>query len=420
MLHIQHKLSIALSATSDMTDVFEQVLEAAFQIEGMDCGGVYLVDETSGNLDLIVHKGLPSEFVKSVSHYDVDSANAHLVMAGKPIYALHQELDTSLDKPQLCENLRAIAVIPIHYENRVIACLNVASHTLDEVPVFVRVALETITSRIGSVIVRVRAEENLRRYSERLKVLHEQVQRHADELEQRVAERTAALQEANTELESFTYSVCHDLRAPLRAIHGFANALLEDYGDTLDVVGQRFAQHLVDAAQELDTLIKDLLAYSRLTTAELQLKPVSLEWVVDEVLTQLKAEIQEKEAQVTVEKPLPEVTGTRTILEQMVANLLTNAIKFVDKGVRPQVRLWTEARDEWVRLWVEDNGIGIVKEQQERIFHVFERLHGIETYPGTGIGLCIVRKGMERMGGKIGVESEVGKGSRFWVELLRV
>ena len=106
-----------------------------------------------------------------------------------------------------------------------------------------------------------------------------------------------------------------------------------------------------------------------------------------------------------------------TTLIQVLANLLTNAAKFVSPGSQPCVRVWAERSSKWVRLWVEDNGIGIAKENQERIFRVFERLHGIEKYPGTGIGLAIVRKGMERMGGRVGVESEPGQGSRFWIEL---
>ena len=248
----------------------------------------------------------------------------------------------------------------------------------------------------------------------------EQLQRYAAKLEQRVASRTAALQEANTEMEAFTYSVSHDLRAPLRAMQGFAQALLEDYSDQLDSLAQDYAHRIVAAASRMDTLINDLLAYSRLSRAEIQLQPITLAAVVVEALDQLEAELRERQAQVTVEEPLPDVVGHRTTLIQVVTNLLTNAVKFVAPGVQPQVRVWAEERDEWVRLWVQDNGIGIAPEHQERIFRVFERLHGIESYPGTGIGLAIVRKGLERMGGQVGVESQVGQGSRFWLELPQV
>lgn len=237
------------------------------------------------------------------------------------------------------------------------------------------------------------------------------------ELEHRVAERTAQLQEANAELEGFAYTVSHDLRAPLRAMQGFSQALLEDYANRMDNIAQDYAKRIVAAARRMDTMIQDLLSYSRLSRTQLQLHPINLTEVMAEVLTALEAVLQERQAQVTVEEPLLEVVGHRSTLVHILMNLLTNAIKFVAPGTIPQVRIWAETRDWWVRLWVEDNGIGIDPQHQERIFRVFERLHGMDTYPGTGMGLAIARKGVEGMGGQVGVESGVGQGSRFWVEL---
>jgi signal transduction histidine kinase len=211
-------------------------------------------------------------------------------------------------------------------------------------------------------------------------------------------------------------------------MEGFSQALLEDYADRLDPVGQDYAHRIAAAAQHMDILIQDLLGYSRLSRIEMKLRPVVLEGVVQEALSLLTSEIQEKSAQVAVERPLPRVVGHQATLVRMVENLLSNAVKFVAPDVQPQVRVWAETipttrppdhPTTLVRLWVEDNGIGIASEHHERIFRIFERLHGVETYPGTGVGLAIVRKGMERMGGRVGVESEPGLGSRFWVELPR-
>lgn len=249
--------------------------------------------------------------------------------------------------------------------------------------------------------------------------LHAQVERHAAELEARVAERTAQLRASNAELESFSYSVSHDLRAPLRAMQGFANALLEDYADRLDAAGQDYARRIATAAGRMDTLIQELLAYSRLGRTRITLGPVSLAAVVETAVAQCEAELDRTQAHLEVVAPLPEVIGHRSTLVQVVLNLLTNALKFVAPGVMPRVRVWAEPRGERVRLWVEDNGIGIAPEHQGQIFRVFERLHGIESYPGTGIGLAIVRRGVERMGGRTGVLSALGAGSRFWVELPR-
>ncbi|NJN96279.1 MAG: PAS domain S-box protein [Anaerolineales bacterium] len=257
--------------------------------------------------------------------------------------------------------------------------------------------------------------------------LHEQIQRYAAELERRVVERTAKLEEINDELNSFSFSVSHDLRAPLRAVQGFADALLEDYTAVLDQDGQGYARRIVEAAQRMDVLIQDLLVYSRLSRSDLRFQPVDLNAVVTDVLTQLEITLQEQQAQVKIEKPLPRVIGHYATVVQIVSNLVSNGVKFVPAGVQPLLRIWAEyikpspgeSREAAVRLWVEDNGIGIEPESRERVFQIFERLHGIEAYPGTGVGLAIVRKGATRLGGRTGVESRPGQGSRFWIELPR-
>jgi signal transduction histidine kinase len=236
-------------------------------------------------------------------------------------------------------------------------------------------------------------------------------------LEQRVLERTQQLQEANDELEAFAYSVAHDLRAPLRAMQGFAEALLEDYRDTLDELGKEYAQRIIKSAERLENLIQDLLAYSRLSRAELSIKTVDLSQVMAEVMTVVQPDVEKTQAQITIESSLPAIVAHRSTLVQVITNLLTNAMKFAEVGKKPHVRVWAERYGEWVRMWIVDNGIGIAPEHQKRIFRVFERLHGQETYPGTGIGLAIVRKGVERMGGQVGVESQLGQGSRFWIDL---
>jgi len=252
---------------------------------------------------------------------------------------------------------------------------------------------------------RVRAEEELRRYREGLEELVEQ--------------RTAELAEVNAELEAFAYSVSHDLRAPLRAMEGFAEALLEDYSDKLNSEGQDYARAIAQAAKKMDTLVCDLLAYSRIGRQEIRLDRVDLEAVVEEVLANLNAEINDRGATIEVQEHLPTVQAHYATLAQVVGNLVSNALKFVEPPKTPHVKLWAEEDGEVVRLWVEDNGIGIAPQHHERIFRVFERLHGVDKYPGTGIGLAIVRRGAERMGGKVGVESEPGHGSRFFVELPR-
>jgi signal transduction histidine kinase len=237
------------------------------------------------------------------------------------------------------------------------------------------------------------------------------------ELEERVQARTIALQNALRELESFTYTISHDLRAPLRAMSGFSRALLEDYGSQLDPAGREFALRISTAAKKMDSLILDLLDYSRLTRQEVRIERVELGQLATEVLRQMETEIRERRATVVLERPLPPVLGHSLSLLQALTNLVSNAVKFVAPGVEPRVRLRASRRDGVVRIEVEDNGIGIAPEYHERIFRIFERLNPSEAFPGTGIGLAIVRRAMERMGGRSGVDSELGRGSRFWIEL---
>lgn len=268
----------------------------------------------------------------------------------------------------------------------------------------------------GTVGVANRGDE-LGRLAAAFDTMVDHVQESQRELEERVRTRTAELQERNEELEAFAYSISHDLRAPLRAMGGFSQAMLEDYGDRLDETGRGYAQRVVTAAQTMDQLIRDLLTYSKVTRSELELAPLNLSRILKGVVRGLEGEIRERKAQVTVDELPPDIIGHEATLTQVMTNLISNAIKFVPADRSPEVRVRTERRGGRLRLWVEDNGIGIAPEHHERIFRVFERLHGAEEYPGTGIGLAIVRKGAERMGGRAGLESTPGQGSRFWIEL---
>ncbi|MCB8822875.1 sensor histidine kinase [Microvirga rosea] len=239
------------------------------------------------------------------------------------------------------------------------------------------------------------------------------------DLERQVESRTEQLTQVNRELDAFAYTISHDLRAPLRAMHGYADALAEDYGPTLPEEGQRFTHRIMAAADRMEALIQDILTYSRMTREEVRVRPVTLDESVDQVLAHARPRIEETGAVIEVGRPLGIVSAHPAALELVLDNLIANAVKFVAPGKAPHIRVRSESQGDWVRLWVEDNGIGIDPSHRERIFQPFQRLHGIETYPGTGIGLAIVRRGLERMGGRCGVDAEAGRGSRFWIELRR-
>jgi PAS domain S-box-containing protein len=245
-----------------------------------------------------------------------------------------------------------------------------------------------------------------------------QISRHAAELEKRVTERTARLQESIQSLEGVLYHVAHDLRAPLRAMQGFTSILLEEYSAKLDKKGGDYAQRISVAASRMDRLIQDLLAYGRLAHTPLSPLTVDLAQEIAVVQSRLTAEVEAKHALVQVEQPLPEVQADPVVLGEILAQLERNALTYVARGVTPRIRIFAEpAGPAFIRIWVEDNGVGIDPEHHERIFRVFERLQFEDVYTGTGIGLALVRKGVERMGGRAGLESKPGEGSRFWLEL---
>ena len=227
------------------------------------------------------------------------------------------------------------------------------------------------------------------------------------------SERRAAQQA----VEAFAYSVSHDLRAPLRGIEGFARILLDDYGEPLGPAGRRYAERIAAAADRLQVLIADLLTFSRLQRADIKLRRADPNRIVHRQAEQVRMLPGGDDAIIDITEPLPLVCAESAVLEQAFANLLSNAVKFRRHGERAHVRVWGEIHHDRVRLWVEDQGIGIAPEHHDRIFGAFERLHGQETYPGSGMGLAIVKTGIERMSGAAGVVSEAGHGAKFWIEL---
>ncbi len=248
-----------------------------------------------------------------------------------------------------------------------------------------------------------------------------------EKLERIVAERTARLNETVHDLEAFSYSVAHDMRAPLRAMTGFSKIVLSEYAGQMVEQGKDYLQRIADSASRLDLLIQDVLSYSKIITADLPLESVDLQTFIPQIIDSYP-NLETGQAEIRIEAPLPRVLANPAALTQVISNLLGNAVKFVAPGVRPRVVIRSEvatlASDKietpMVRLWIEDNGIGIPKKAQDKIFMMFQRLNPVGAYEGTGIGLTIVRRAVERMGGKVGLESEPGEGSKFWVELKTV
>lgn len=249
-----------------------------------------------------------------------------------------------------------------------------------------------------------------------LREIHAQLADRATHLEAVVEQRTAKLRETIGELEAFSYSIAHDMRAPLRSLQGFADILLSEYTGKLDADGQDYLRRIAKSADRMDKLIQDVLSYSRVVRGDFPFEPVDLHQLLLGMIESYPV-FEPAKADIMIEAPLPLAMGNEAMFTQIFSNLMGNAVKFVAPGVRPRLRIWAEPRENLVRYFVEDNGIGIAADQIEKIFAIFQRAS--KGYEGTGIGLAIVKKAVERMGGNVGVQSQPGQGSVFWIEVQR-
>lgn len=237
------------------------------------------------------------------------------------------------------------------------------------------------------------------------------------DLERRVTERTAELAAKNRELETFNYSVSHDLKAPLRGIDGYSKLLLSDYADRLDADGRFFIQTIRTATVQMGRLIDDLLAYSRLERRSITLGRVDPRALAEMLVAERADEMRERGVQTTVNIACADVHAEPEGLALALRNLLDNALKFTCHVMEPSVDIGGEVQNGKCVLWVRDNGPGFDMQYHDRIFEIFQRLHRAEEFPGTGVGLAIVRKSMQRMQGKVWAQSELGKGATFFLEI---
>jgi light-regulated signal transduction histidine kinase (bacteriophytochrome) len=262
----------------------------------------------------------------------------------------------------------------------------------------VEISLSPLQTPSGTLVTAVVRDITERKRAE------QKLQYHANELER-----------SNAELEQFAYVASHDLQEPLRMITSYSQLLERRYKDKLDGDALEFIDYVVDGAKRMQELINDLLAYSRVGTRGRDFEPIDMETVYSRVLSNLQVAIEEHQAEISHD-PLPKVMGDGLQLVQLMQNLIGNAIKFHGE-TPPKVRVSAEVQNLQVLVCISDEGIGIEPQYAERIFQLFQRLHSKASYPGTGIGLAICKKIVERHGGRIWVESQSGKGTRFYFTL---
>ena len=393
-----------------LPEIYEAAVTAICKCLGTTRASVLLTDEDSV-MRFKYARGLSQEYRQAVeghSPWAPDEPNPEAITIED---VAQVTLDEHLRKALELERIRSLAFIPLMYEGRLLGKFMVyydAPHhfTAEEL----RIA-QAIAGPVGYAVERKKSAFALAEAKR-------QLEEHTKNLERAVAERTAKLRESIEELESFSYSLSHDMRAPLRAITSFSEILETRFAEKLGREGKDLLDRVISSAVRLDRLIRDVLAYSRVTLAPIEREPLEPEKLIRQII-QEHPSFQEPNAEIRVRTPLLAISGHEASLTQCIYNLLCNAVKFVPKGTKPQIQIWTEPIENYVRLWIEDNGIGIPAEAKDRMFLMFQRFHRSADYEGTGIGLAIVRKAVERMGGKVGVESEPGRGSRFWLLLPR-
>lgn len=282
-----------------------------------------------------------------------------------------------------------------------------------------------------------RREELLQAHNEKLSIVEEELRQQLDELERsqnelreseenyrllsaeldnRVQQRTAELAQANRDMESFSYSVSHDLRAPLRHIDGFSRVLLEDYADQLDSQGKGYLNRICAGANRMGQLIDDLLQLSSVSRNELQRRPVSLSNIARIIVTELKQIYPARDVECAVARGVQAV-GDPALLQVVLQNLLGNAWKYTGKEAHPVIEFGVAERDDAPAFFVRDNGVGFDMAHVDKLFHPFQRLHGMDEFEGTGIGLATVRRVVERHGGRVWAEARPGEGATFYFTL---
>ncbi len=403
----------------------------------------YLLVPGTDELQLQSANGVSSEARRSLATLRLDSPTPCASCARDRQPLILSDAATSTDpRAQFLRKLgvRSYAAFPLLIGERLLGTLSFGSYARDSIAADEITFLRKLSQYIAITIDRAQREQ----------ALHEaraSLARHAETLETTVAERTARLRETIEELESFSHTVAHDLRAPIRWLSGYTEILLDDHRSEMPAAAVAIVERLAHAGERLDALTRDLLAFSRVARQDVTLEPVD----VAELVANLAALMPGLRGGVLrVQGDLGWVSAQRTLLEQCLANLFGNALKFVRPDAPPRIVIRAERREaprsrsvanltplleprapepepldvtastgrgKWVRLWVEDNGIGIPPGMERRIFGIFERAGNVKHIEGTGIGLAIVARAVQRMGGTCGVEACAGPGARFWLEL---
>jgi signal transduction histidine kinase len=307
--------------------------------------------------------------------------------------------------PALQHGFRGSAAIPLHFQGNVIAALTLYSLEPKAFDAQQVALLEALAADLSYALEAISLDQARRSAEESILKLNQDLTRQAEQL-----------QLVNKELESFSYSISHDLRAPLRAVSGFSNILRTEYGPSLDPEMQHYLEMIDISAQKMGHLIEDLLKFSRLSRQELTARPVDLNALVREVVGELALEMQNRQVELRIDD-LPPCQADPALLKQVLINLLSNALKYSRRRPQAIIQIGCQDLDGGRVYFVKDNGVGFNMRYVDKIFMVFQRLHSADEYEGTGVGLAIVQRIIQRHGGRVWAEAEVDKGATFYFTL---
>ena len=387
-----------MSSSFDIDTVYEQFAVELKRMLPFDVVSINIVDERNNTFSRVYRSGIPLRGRSRARRSSENTVSAEVVRTRAPVViADAAKGDWMVRFPnirrQVDSGIRSILLIPLMFEGKILGAINLSSVTPGAYSDTEAKFAERVASQIAGSIA------NAELYAA------------IAEAERQLGQRAEELARSNAELETFAYVASHDLQEPLRMVSSYVKLLEQRYKDRLDDAADDFIHYAVDGAERMQALINDLLAFSRVGTHVEPFEPTDCSGVVEEALINLHVAVEECGAKVTTDD-MPTLTADRGQLVQVFQNLIGNAVKF--RGDRPaNVHVGARPCEDGWELWVSDNGIGIDSKHYERIFAVFQRLHRRSEYDGTGIGLAICKKIVERHGGRMWVESEVGRGSTF-------
>lgn len=430
-------LAQLLKANQPRREVRQLFFKIVEQLD-FDAFLIYFRDIETGALMLDAVGGIPAGLEK-------DFADCPFLALMPPGFNETAVLDSIAKRPGAPSEMlgkagiSAAIVMPLVANERNLGVLCFATGTRETILPEEAELVKTIGRYLATAVDR----ENANRLLHKAK---EELSEHSKLLEKRVEERTVRLKEIISELETFSYTVAHDLRAPVRGTRAYCEVLMEDYADEMPPEAKRIVEQIAKISGRMELLTRDLIEFSKVSRQEIVMSKVDIQPVIEGLPVLQIPHIRQA---VTLSTPLHSVRAHKALLQQVFSNLIDNAIKFVTPQTTPKITISTEivfrgspntrtrtlefsSTESWsvvgvpqvsvpsfnqVRIWVRDEGIGIPPEVHQKIFGIFERGQTSELYPGTGIGLAIVARAVQRMGGTCGVESEVGKGSGFWIDL---